>query len=373
MDMMKTNLIIILLDGARWDRINTSKEFLEIAKNGVYLNNITTALPYTIGSVNACFSGLYGKENGIDAYYKMFRLKESIKTLPEILHENGYFTACDLLSERIIRKKGFDIHQAHDEYKDNLLERHLEFLKHCIEQANDKPLFLFLHFTRIHTVTVSEVLKKYEWDNEEFYKKKDENMKKYDEVIGEAGKYSEKIFEGIKKSGIENTIVVFFSDHGTGVGERFGERNYGSFTFEETIRTFYLFLHNKFTKKISSNLRESIDILPTILDLLEIKTQKPLPGKSFVKFILDKNTELLDKEFTFSETGALHGPHPSPKEPNVFCIKNKKEKLIYYKTPQKWEYFDLKNDPHELNDKFTEDEIRIKELKEKLVNWINRT
>ena len=50
----------------------------------------------------------------------------------------------------------------------------------------------------------------------------------------------------IKKLGIDNeTIIVFFSDHGTGVGERFGERNYGSFTFEETIRSFYLFIGRK--------------------------------------------------------------------------------------------------------------------------------
>lgn len=368
---MVKNLIVILLDGARWDRVDTSVDFSEIKQKGVFLNNVSTALPYTIGSVNACFSGLYGKENGIDAYYKMFRLKESIKTLPELLHENGYFTACDLLSERIIRKKGFDIHQAHDEYKDDLSERHPKFLKQCIEKANGKPLFLFLHFTRIHTVTVSEVLKKYEWDDEEFYKRKDENMKNYDKVFEEAGKYSKKILSEIDKS-LEDTVVIFFSDHGTGVGERFGERNYGSFTFEETIRTFYLFLHKQFNTKTSSSLRESIDILPTLMELLEIKLEKKLPGESFSKFILNNNEKLQNKKYTFSETGALHGPYPSPKEPNVFCIKNSKEKLIYYQTPQKWEYFDLEKDPNELENKFDENDAKIIDLKDILTNWMNR-
>ena len=157
---MKPNIIFVLLDGARWDRVNHSPEFTQLLHKGTFLNNVTTAIPYTIGSVNSLFTGLYGKENGIDAYYKMFRLKDSVKVLPEVLKEQGYFTACDLLSEKIVSKRGYDIHQFHDEYKDNLTERHPRFINDCLKKANDKPLFLFLHFTRIHTVTVSEVLKK---------------------------------------------------------------------------------------------------------------------------------------------------------------------------------------------------------------------
>ena len=118
---MKPNIIFVLLDGSRWDRINHSPEFCEIMREGTFMNNVTTSIPYTIGSVNVLLSGLYGKENGIDAYYKMFRLKDSVKILPEILQEGGYFTACDLLSEKIISKRGFDIHQFHDEYNLSLI------------------------------------------------------------------------------------------------------------------------------------------------------------------------------------------------------------------------------------------------------------
>ena len=95
---MNPNIIFVLLDGSRWDRIDKSPEFNELVKDGTLLNNVNTAIPYTIGSVNAILSGLYGKEIGIDAYYKMFRLKHSIKVLSEVLQDEGYFTACDLLS-----------------------------------------------------------------------------------------------------------------------------------------------------------------------------------------------------------------------------------------------------------------------------------
>ena len=371
--MKKPNIVLVLLDGARWDRLGESLDFMDVSKEGTLLNNVNTAIPYTIGAVNVLFSGRYGKDNGIDAYYKMFRLKESIKILPEFLKEENYFTACDLLSEKIISKRGFDIHQFHDEYKDNLKIRHPEFLQKCFKEANGKPIFAFLHFTRIHTITVSEILKKYEWDNKEFYKNKEENMVNYDKCFKEAGSYAKLICDTIKKLGVEEeTIIIFFSDHGTGIGERFGERNYGSFTYEETIRAFYLFLGTKIIKnRISSNLRETIDILPTILELIGNKTAD-LPGKSISKFLTNEETKIEDKLYVYSETGALQGPYPSPMEPNVFCIKNSKYKLIFLKTPNQWKLFDLKEDPKEKTDIINEKSEIVEELKNKLLEWIQR-
>ena len=58
-DILKKNIIFVLLDGARWDRLNTSQEFVKVSSTGTLLNNVSTAIPYTIGSVNVTFSGLY--------------------------------------------------------------------------------------------------------------------------------------------------------------------------------------------------------------------------------------------------------------------------------------------------------------------------
>ena len=366
--------MLVLLDGSRWDRVNHSPEFCEIMREGTLMNNITTAIPYTIGSVNVLLSGLYGKENGIDAYYKMFKLKDSVKILPEILKEEGYFTACDLLSEKIISKRGFDIHQSHDEYKDDLTSRHPKFIKNCLTKANNKPLFLFLYFSRIHTVTVSEVLKKYEWDNKEFYSRKKENLANYDKTFLEVGNYAKIIKKTIEELGMfNNTILIFFSDHGTGIGERFGERNYGSFTYEETIRTFFLFIGKDMIKnRINEKLRENIDIFPTILELIGVKTKFDGHGESFGEYLKNMNKDLASKKYVYSETGALQGPFPSPMRPNVFCVKTEDHKLIYLETPQEWRLYDLKNDPNEINNIYKKNKIVSKELERKLLEWINR-
>jgi len=369
---MKPNIIFVLLDGSRWDRLNESPNFVKLQQNGTILNNITTAAPYTFASVNAIFTGLYGKDNGVNAYYKMFRLKDSVEFLPEILQKNGYFTSCDLISDKVISKRGFDIYQSHNEYEDDLQLKHPQLLKESFEKANGNPIFSFLQFSRIHTVTVSEVLKHFEWDDPNYYAQKDANMKTYDDVFNEASNYAQSIINTINElNHQDDTILVFFADHGTGVGERFGERNYGVFVYEETIRTFYLFIGPGIKKNsIISKHFSTIDILPTILDLCSTNSISTLPGKSLEK-LLTNNQDVEERSYTFSETGGLQGPFPSPKEPNVFCVKTSSHKLIYYKNIEKWELYDLLNDPLEKNNLIEKEIHIVKKLKKELLDWIS--
>ncbi len=68
---MSKNIIFVLLDGARFDRLEQSSDFIELSNHGTLLNNVTTAVPYTFASLNVILTGKHGKENGVDGYYKM--------------------------------------------------------------------------------------------------------------------------------------------------------------------------------------------------------------------------------------------------------------------------------------------------------------
>lgn len=371
---MAPNIIFVLLDGSRHDRLHISEKFSDLCKEGFLLNNVTAAYPYTFSAMNAIFTGLFGKENGVDAYYKMFKLRESIPFLPDILQKNGFFTACNLISDKVISSRGFHIHTSHDEYVDDLTQKHPELLKKWFSEAGDRPLFAFLQFSRIHTVTVSEVLKKYDWDNQEYYDNKTTNLENYDTVFLEAVEYASIIKKTVEDLGkFENTILVFFADHGTGVGERFGERNYGVFTYEETIRTFYLFIGPNIQKnKKCDKLLTSIELFPTLLQLGGVISGMGTKPRSFANYLLGKDDSFDDDEYCFSETGGLQGPFPSPKSPNVFSIKTTTHKLIYFKSTEKFELYNLVNDPKEQNNIFGSiPEIESK-LKTKLLDWINR-
>ena len=78
---MKPNIIFVLLDGSRFDRMHVSPEFCELIKQGTLLDNVTTAIPYTFGSLNVILTGEYGKENGVDVYYKVSKLKNNVPFL----------------------------------------------------------------------------------------------------------------------------------------------------------------------------------------------------------------------------------------------------------------------------------------------------
>ena len=66
---MNPNIIFVLLDGARYDRIHTSKDFMELKKDGCLFNNVAAAYPYTFPAIISMFTGMFGKEIGVDAYY----------------------------------------------------------------------------------------------------------------------------------------------------------------------------------------------------------------------------------------------------------------------------------------------------------------
>ena len=104
----------------------------------------------------------------------------------------------------------------------------------------------------------------------------------------------------------------------------------------------------------------------------KIKINEKFLGVSFAEFLEGKNDTLKDKEYTFSETGALHGPYPSPEISNVFCIKSVKYKLIYLKDANKWELYNLIDDPKEQHNIYGTKLIVENKLKEKLLEWINR-
>jgi arylsulfatase A-like enzyme len=372
--MKRPNLIFVLLDGARQDRLYVSPEFQELQKNGILFDNVTAAMPYTFGAINVIFTGLFGKENGVNGYYKVLKLRDDVQVLPEILQNEGYFTSRALITDQVLSPRGYDLRMTYDEYKEDIPARHIELLKTTFEKADNRPIFSFLQFSRIHTITVSEVLKKYEWNDNRFYENKQNNLEKFDEVFKEAGIYAKRIMDSIESWGkLDDTIIVYFTDHGTGIGERFGERNYGSFTFEETIRTFYLFVGQGIIKnKKRPDLISTIDILPTILDMCGIKNNLNLPGRSFFRYLSDNVKGSFDRKITFAETGALHGPHPSPEESNIFCAKTDTHKIVYNKTIDKWELYDLVNDKHETTNLSGTGLSIEAQLKNELLKWLNR-
>ena len=137
------------------------------------------------------------------------------------------------------------------------------------------------------------------------------------------------------------------SDHGVSTGEKFGEHAYGAFCYDYTLRTFTYFLANDLTQLEIKQQTRTIDFMPTILDYLKIPIEQncnKLDGISLLPLI---NGESIPENYAFTETGHPLYENDPPKEPNVKSIRNSKWKLIFNKTTNKFELYDIKGDPLE--------------------------
>jgi len=181
---------MILLDGARYDRIKRMENFKKLMGKSTIFSQVITYAPYTIAAMHAIFSGTYGNKTGVNNYYGTHSFKkDSFLTLTGYLKNNGYYTFGDLLSELVVPAVGFDELKIHNELKDDLTQRHLDFLDKVNNIRKHKNFFLYFHYSNIHTGVMLNVLKKYNNFSKEYFERKNENLKAYDGYIEAADKY----------------------------------------------------------------------------------------------------------------------------------------------------------------------------------------
>ena len=344
------NLIIICIDGGRLDRALNSKVFKHLAAKGVFFPQTITYAPYTNSAIHALISGSYGNRNGCYSYWHSIKFKKNeFKTLTEYLHDADYFTHADTPSDLVLPNSGFDKFEVYDESVVDLTERHKELLEN-MKQINDqgKNFFLYLHYESIHTGILNTVLKAYDNYSKEYFESRKINEERYDKLFRNAENYIENLLEKMGQLEFwKNSVILVTSDHGISVGEKFGERAYGAFCYDYTIKTFaYYYNCYKESKLVKQQIRH-VDFMPTILDDLGIpldKNFKEIDGVSLVPVI---NGEQTDEQIAYTETGNPLGSNAPPKEPNTKSVRTSKWKLIHNEYDNSKELYDLENDPNE--------------------------
>jgi len=367
--MNRKNLIIIMIDGGRLDRAQNSPIFNELKSKSVFFSNSITYGPHTIAAMHAVFSGSYGTRTGTNSYWTPFKFKkDKFKTLTEYLKDHNFYTHADVINELVVPKQGFDNFIVHDELNDDLMKRHKELLKKIpiIAQKN-KNFFLYLHYSKIHTGIMNEVLKVYNNNSKEFFDNRTKNKQRYDTLFKNAEIYLQSVLDEINNLGLEkNSLILVMSDHGISVGEKFGERAYGAFCYDYTLRTFTYFLSEEFiTREITQQIR-TVDFMSTILDYLEIpfdnNYEKP-DGISLMPLIRGAS---IPEQIAYSETGNPLDKKEPPKEPNTKSVRTSKWKLILNQYDNSKELYNLELDPNEEKNLFGKGEKMESFLWEKL-------
>ena len=168
----------------------------------------------------------------------------------------------------------------------------------------------------------------------------------------------------------ENTLVIYSSDQGFFTGEHgWAEKRW---MYEESFKSPLLMRWNGVIKPGSkiNKLVQNIDLAPTFLKAAGVDIPEAVHGLP-MQAILSGNTgdhwrkEILYQYFD-GGTPEKRGPYNMPRHEGV---RDTRYKLISFYEHGKWEFYDLKNDPQELNNLISTPSMKkeINQLKKKLI------
>ena len=375
-----------------------------VRESGVYFKNMYLPIGQCAPSRAAIWTGKLPHANGVRTNGLI--LPPDQITLPEILDANGYDTAiigkCHLGNPNNPEKykRGFDFRlifypdsgmvnnwysysmsrngkkESHKEYvTDFLTDEAVNYIEAHNRSSSSSPFFLWLAHVAPHTPTTPKkgsdvysleqmMLPESNSDNlstkppqqknslpHRDYVSKGKNgvlkdMEKAYEVVTNIDNNVGRITTAIKNAGIEdNTVVIFLSDNGVFFGEH-EMLHKGPTFYNEQIKTPFIFHYPKMTFGATTTdaLVSSIDIMPTILDMLGIMSPPDIQGKSFLP-VLKGETEQV-RSSVFME----YYSQQNSQVPMRGVVWNN-WKWVHYKSGSKRDYelYDLANDPFEMN------------------------
>lgn len=163
----------------------------------------------------------------------------------------------------------------------------------------------------------------------------------------------------------QETIVVYTSDQGFYMGEHgwFDKR----FMYEESMHAPFIVRYPAVIRPgtIMSQLISNVDFAPTFLELAGMPVPPTMQGRSFASLLKDPKMKFRDA--VYYHYYEFPGEHSVMKH---FGIRTDRYKLIrFYGEQNFWELYDLKTDPHEINNLYKRQDkaIIIEGLKKRLL------
>jgi N-sulfoglucosamine sulfohydrolase len=316
-----------------------------LARSGVYFTNAHVAYPVCSASKAAIYTGLHSHTNGIlnntHNYHKPAdqvtesernrtlartnRIGDQFMTLTEILKANGYYQGVTHKLHVLPNEKF-----PYDEFLRGGQREIANFIANA--KQRDQPWFLMVNIPNSHRPYPNSDRKPIRVDPTQielpaFLPDSPEVRKDFAEYLAAielADALAGQALEVLERSGQSDmTIVIFMSDHGPTF-------QHGKMTLYDLGLRVPLIVRgpNLARGKMCHELVSELDLLPTILELCEIKQSfaYPLHGKSIAGLLTTDETSN-GHEFVFAEI-SNRGPLPNDgmQERSVF---DGRWKLIY--------------------------------------------
>jgi len=362
----RLNLLLVTIDTLRADRLGCygysqieTPNLDKIARQGALFENAVAPAPLTAPSHASMMTGVYPTVHKV-RNTGGFVLSSSEPKLAKILQDQGWDTAAfvgsSVLKARFGFNEGFALYDdemptsasgpavAEPERRaGEVVDRAVKWL----DAQSGKPFFLWVHVYDPHIP----------YDPPDPFREKYRD-RPYDGEIAYTDQQLGRLFDTVAgKSRPENTLIAVLSDHGESFSEH-GEYTHGVFLYDTTLRIAFLMAGGA----VPAGLRvkqqaRTIDLLPTVLDLMGVKKLPGTQGTSLVPAFRGKEVPTAD---SYAETLF---PKFNMGWAELRAMRTNRWKYIRAPKP---ELYDLSQDPAETSNVIASHPAEAQELETKL-------
>jgi arylsulfatase A-like enzyme len=394
--------------------------------SGLLYTNCSSVSNWTLPSHASMLSGLYPRSHGArflsfdeagDAGYggprmqmdaeipPHTKLPSSCLTLPEALHQVGYRTGAILANHTFLDRRfgldqGFDLYDSRKAEGDRPYRDAIEIVDEAIgwiRNGRQTPYFLFLNLMEPHAPYIppprfahrfaeaqadDEMLAGWSWD---IYRQTERQVMAageplservrasfqawYDGEIAFADEQIGRLFEWLREEGrFDETLIIVTSDHGESLGEHqlIGHGN-AMYDPEVAIPLILKLPHDHRRGEVLEYPVQQVDLMPTILEVLELPLNVPLQGVSLLRPTPDRS--MIAEEFAHHPMLPIYWPNL--KHAQRMLVRGKLKFIEYFDGQR--ELFDVGRDPEEINNLADARAQETQLLQSALREWMKQT
>lgn len=376
----KPNIFLISVDTLRADHLNcygysknTSPNIDSFASESLLFENCFSHASTTSSSCASIISGFLPHETTV---YENLPVPPNVETISEILEPHGYKNLA-VVSNYVLRSvrgwaPGFVIYDdtmnQQELIRSTIPERIAIYTTdraiELIEQFRNDRLFMWVHYQDPHgPFTPPEKFAEMFLDTHQkprilkvndtktgrggipHYQRLGDNrdfnfyVSQYDGEIRYMDEHFGRLIDTLRRLDLyDDSIIIFTSDHGEGMGEHDYYFNHGEYLYSDQIHVPLIIKYGKQLSGRRTDFVQHLDLIPTILSMLGIKPDERFRGRDLRK--AKKESKEIFAEMRDSKV----------RDGVKFSLIVDPFKLIYTPIDKQYELFDLREDYYEEHD-----------------------
>jgi arylsulfatase A-like enzyme/Tfp pilus assembly protein PilF len=370
------SLLIVTLDTLRADHLGAygyaaaqTPRLDALARSGLRFTQATTVVPLTLPAHSSLFTGTFPGWHGVRDNGGFYVGDEQV-TLAEVLRDRGFrtgaFVSAFVLDRRWGIGQGFE--RYHDEFDldafgdapglDTIQRPGAQTVDQAVAWLGtdrDRPFFAWVHIYDPHAP----------YEAPEPYRSRfpSSMVGAYDAEIAATDAQVGRVLDALEVQGrLDDTLVVVLADHGEMLGEH-EEQAHGFFVYDAAVRIPLIVAGRGVPSRIVAEQVRIVDVMPTVLDLLDVPAPKSVQGVSLRPLARGEALGLVARSESWY-------PRYHYGWSELTSIQDGRFKYIRAPRP---ELYDLSADPRETNDLSRQDPQRLAALDKALAAEIART